>query len=245
MPTASHLTRLVLAGGLFLLVACDSAEERAEAHYQEGLALLEAGDVDRALVEFRNVFKLDGLHREARRSYAEVEEERGNLQAAYGQYLRLVEQYPDDFPARRALLEIAIPLGNWPEIERHVQLASASEPEDPVVRLGQLVLDYRNAVNEENEEDQARLAEEAEALKATLPQNPVLFDVTIDYLVRNEEREAALREIEAALELRPEDLGLYRTRLVLLEQMGDVSEVEALLREMVDEGKDKYIIREA
>ena len=49
-----------------LLSACDSAEERAEEHYQKGLALIEEGEVDRALVEFRNVFKLDGYHEGAR-----------------------------------------------------------------------------------------------------------------------------------------------------------------------------------
>ena len=78
-----------------LLSFCDTAEERADGHFQSGLELLEEGDVDRALVEFRNVFKLDGTHREARLRYAEVERARGNIRQAYGQYLRLVEQYPD------------------------------------------------------------------------------------------------------------------------------------------------------
>ena len=37
---------------LFLLAACDTAEERAEKHFQSGIELLEAGDIRRALVEF-------------------------------------------------------------------------------------------------------------------------------------------------------------------------------------------------
>ncbi len=128
MPFALTFARVLAVSATLALAACDNAEERAEKHYQEGLTLLEAGDVDRALVEFRNVFKLNELHREARRAYAEVERDRGNLRAAYGQYLRLVEQYPDDFEARKALLEMAIPEGNWPEIERHLTLAADRGP---------------------------------------------------------------------------------------------------------------------
>ena len=44
------------------LAACEGSEERAERHFQSGLALLEEGDVERALIEFRNVFDLDGSH---------------------------------------------------------------------------------------------------------------------------------------------------------------------------------------
>ena len=48
------------------LAACDTAEERAEQHYQRGMALLQEGDVDRAMIEFRNVFRLNGEHLPAR-----------------------------------------------------------------------------------------------------------------------------------------------------------------------------------
>jgi len=54
------------------LAACDSAEERAEAHYQSGLELLEEGDVDRAIVEFRNVFEYNSNHRDARAALADI-----------------------------------------------------------------------------------------------------------------------------------------------------------------------------
>ena len=67
-----------------LVAACDTAEERAEGHYEKGLELLETGDVDRALVEFRNVFKLNRTHRGARLAYAQAQEGRGDLQSAIG-----------------------------------------------------------------------------------------------------------------------------------------------------------------
>jgi hypothetical protein len=81
------MTRFVLGAVLcasLLLAGCESSEERAEKHFQDGVELLEAGDVDRALVEFRNVFQLDGTHKEARRLYAQAEIDRGNIPAGYG-----------------------------------------------------------------------------------------------------------------------------------------------------------------
>ena len=61
--------RLALLGPLLLALAlagCDSTAERAETHYQRALAYLEDGDAERATVEFRNVFRLNADHAEAR-----------------------------------------------------------------------------------------------------------------------------------------------------------------------------------
>lgn len=101
------------------LAACQSSEERAEAYYQSALELLEEGDVERALIELRNVFDNNVLHREARRLYADLVLESGNVREAYGQYLRLVEQYPDAVDVRRLLAEIALDMGNFNEVTRH------------------------------------------------------------------------------------------------------------------------------
>jgi tetratricopeptide (TPR) repeat protein len=76
------------------LSACEDAADRAEAYYQSGLTLLAAGDTDRALIEFRNVFEHDGFHKEARKIYADTMHDLGRTDDAYGQYLRLIEQYP-------------------------------------------------------------------------------------------------------------------------------------------------------
>lgn len=96
-----------LCGGLFL-AACESDDEKAERYYQSGLALLETGDEERALIEFRNVFKYNGFHKEARQLYADTIFDLGRTDEAYSQYLRLVEQYPDTVEARRRLAEIAV-----------------------------------------------------------------------------------------------------------------------------------------
>ena len=65
------------------LAACDTAEERAEGHYQRGMELLAAGEPDRAAVELRNVFRLNPNHAEARLAFAGLLREQGDIAGAY------------------------------------------------------------------------------------------------------------------------------------------------------------------
>ena len=186
----------VIAGPL-LLAACDTAEERAQKHYEKGMALLEDGDIERALVEFRNVFKLDGFHKEARLAYAGVEERRGNLSTAFGQYLRLVEQYPENLEGRRALARLAADLNNWDEAERHVAVAEKLAPNDPVVQSVRAASDYRNALRQGNTETADLAVRVSDTLLKEHPDLLTARRVVIDDLLRRQDWEAALAAIDA------------------------------------------------
>src|SRR5690606_14983768 len=242
-----HLPALALACALALLSACDSAEERAEKHFQSAVALVEAGDIDRAMVEFRNVFKLNGRHEEARVAYAGLLRENGRLQEAYGQYLRLVEQHPQNIEGRRALTEMALETGNWEEVERHAAAAAALAPDDPLVRAVTVALAYRKALEAKDAAAQATARTEAVALLKTQPGLIVARRVVIDDLIRQNDWEAALAEIDAGLATAPGALDLYTLRLGLLQEMGDTAAIEAQLNDMVarfptDENSQRMLV---
>ena len=102
---------------LLALGACKTAEEKAEEYFQSGMALLEDGDVDRAILELRNVFQLDVTHLPARRELARVFlEDKQDKRRAYRQYLRIMEQHPEDLDTRVVLTEIALGTANWDEV---------------------------------------------------------------------------------------------------------------------------------
>lgn len=231
-PGRARLIGLIAAASFALLAGCDTAEERAERHFQSGLELLQAGDVERALVEFRNVFKLNGSHREARLAYAKVERDRGNLQAAYGQYLRVVEQYPDDFEALLALAEIASQGGEWQEADRHAAAALALQPDNVDVQIVRAVADYGLAKEKATGADTAPIVERVRKLRAERPENLLLFGVLIDDAVLQQDYPAALANIDDALKIAPKDRGLYALRLSVLAAQNDDAGVEAGLRDM-------------
>jgi len=227
----SVLVTLILS--LTLLAACETAEERAQGHFEKGNALLQEGDIERALVEFRNVFKLDGFHKEARIAYAKVEEDRGNARAAYGQYLRLVEQYPESLEGRRALARLASNMNNWEEVARHVKIAEELAPKDPIVLAVRVGLDYRNALRDDNAAAIVLAVKASQTLLVQYPDLPTARRVVIDDLLRRQDWAAALVAIDDGMIQAPESRLLYLQRLSVLEKLGQDDAIEAQLKDMV------------
>ncbi len=227
-------TSIILLTMCLALAACKSSEERAEEHYQNSITLAEAGDVDRAIIELRNVFQLNGSHREARHKLAELQlNEKGNRQAAYSQYLRLVEQYPDDLKARIILSEIAFQVANWDEVERHGERAAELDPENTRVQAISIARAYRAAALDENASERRTQADAATNLMSAEPENLLLRNVLIDNALRDGEFRQALEDIDWVLERDPENRQYWRQRLAILGQLGDMDGVEVQLRKMV------------
>ena len=242
-----RLRALILCVGL-ALAACDSAETRAEKHFQTALALMDAGDIDRAIIEFRNVFDLNGRHKEARLAYAKLQRDRGNLEEAYGQYLRLVEQYPDDLDGRLALVEIALETGNRAEVERHGAAAAALAPSDPRVQAVSATLAYQKALETSDVSAQAALRKTAGALVSANPGLILARRIVIRDLLRTNDWHAALAQTDAGLAANPDARDLYTLRLGLLQQLGDTAGVEAQLIDLVarypdDVNMDQALVR--
>ena len=128
-----------------LLAACESAEQRAQKHFESGIALLEEGDVARAFVEFRNVLKLDPRHKEARLEFARSQIAQGNTKPAYRQYLKLVEYYPDNLEGHVVLSEIAILDQNLEAAERHVLAAKRLDAQNQRAIVVVTAIDYIKA----------------------------------------------------------------------------------------------------
>lgn len=246
MFTLKNFVFVVLLAGA--LTGCKSREERAEGHYQSALALLEDGDTDRALIELRNVFDNDGRHRKARRLYADLVLERGNVQEAYGQYLRLVEQYPDAVEVRRQLAEIALDLGNWADVRRHGMAAFELAPEVPAHQALSVIIAYQDARQSQNEVAAGQAVAEAGALLQAHPDLPTALRLLVDWHATSPDPARALPYLDRLLALHPDARSLHMARLGILQQTGADGEAGAQLHRMYerfpeDEGIVDLMIR--
>lgn len=235
MPLAlsSRLLPVLLIVAALGLSACDNAQQRAEKHYQSGIALLEKGDVDRALVEFRNVFQLDGKHLNARLTYARVQRERGEFAEAYSQYLLVVEQYPDNIEARLALAEMAIDRNDWQEAQRHGQAAFKLAPEDPMAQVIAALLEYQTAAVNKDEAGKLAPAAKVKALLDAHADNRVLallaYRVLIDQAYTGPDPALAMAVLDEAIALNPNNFEWQMLKLRLLINAGDQAAVGAQL----------------
>ncbi|MBS0562969.1 MAG: tetratricopeptide repeat protein [Proteobacteria bacterium] len=238
------VSALLLVASLFL-AACESPEKRAEAYFQSGMQYLQAGDVDRALVEFRNVFKFNGKHRAARLAYADAERKRGNLKEAYSQYLRLVEQYPDDMTGLRALSEMAVDNAQWDDASRFISAALALKPDDQGFQALKIFRDYGEAVERSNTAGVVAAVKAAQEMKARDPGNLVVRKVIIDDLIRSQNLQSALTELDGAIAIAPDERLLYAQRLSVRAALNDDAGVEAGLLEMTAKFPDAPEIQES
>ncbi len=145
MTSIRLFTLSIATSCVLFLAACESDTEKAERYFQSGLALIEEGDNERALIELRNVFNHDGFHREARETYAGLLVDLGRRSEAYSQYLRLIEQYPDAVEPRITLAEMAAENASWPEVERHGAAAIELAPERLDTQALDMLIRYRAA----------------------------------------------------------------------------------------------------
>ncbi len=233
-----------------MLTGCKSSEEKAEDYYQSGLALLAAGDEPRAMIEFRNVFNLDGFHFEARQTYANLLLKQGDVPQAYSQFLRLIEQYPDTLVVRQQLAEIAIDRGDWAEAERHGQAAIDLAPDDHRSQAIAITLAYRKAILDGETVAADAVAEEARALLATeraagvTPDNASLVRVDLDNLMNRDRTEEAIAAVNAALASDPSILDLQMIKLQLLGQGTDMAAVGEQLKLMSTLFPDNMDVRQ-
>lgn len=238
------LSAIILAVTL-TVSACESPQKRAEIYFQSGMQYLQAGDVDRALVEFRNVFKFDGTHREARLAYADAERKRGNLKEAYSQYLRLIEQYPDDLVGLKALAEIANDNGQWDDADRFITTALGVKPDDLGFQSLKIFKSYGEAVERSDTVNIVAAVKAAHEMKAKDPKNLTVRKVIIDDLIRAQSMTAALTELNQAIEFFPDERLLYAQRLSVDAALNDNVAVEAGLIELTQKFPDAPEMQEA
>lgn len=237
--------RLVLiCAAVILLAACDSVEERAQKYYESGLALVESGEPEKALLELKNVFDLDTGHREARALYAKTARELGRTREAYGQYLRLVEQYPEDVEGRLSLAQMAFDSQNWAEFERHGTVAVEAVPDDLRAQVIKVGLDYRKAVTDEDATAREETLLRAQDLSVKDENNAILQAVLIDGYSESGQYEKALSEIDRALANEPTARAYHDMRLSLMSDMGDTAGIEDQLMTMIDVFPDDPVIKD-
>lgn len=222
---------LLLLASLSMLAGCESSKDKAARHLASALELIEAGDPDRALVEFRNVFRLDPDNREARMALGAMMRDRGNPTEALAQYQYVIDRNPQDSEALVPAAQLAAELGRWPDARRFAEMQLTLVPDDKAMRAVRAAADYADALGAVDGATQAGVAAAAAAsLLKEAPETLLLHEVVIDNHLRNANPAAALTAIDAALKIFPEEKRLYLARVTVFAALDDKAAIESELK---------------
>ena len=78
-----------------VLTACGGAEERKAVYMEKAKSSIEAGDLDKARIELKNVLQIDPKDGEAYFQLGKVFEQQQDFRKAYGNYLKAEELSPE------------------------------------------------------------------------------------------------------------------------------------------------------
>lgn len=207
------------------LAACDTADERSQAHLEKGLELVASDQPEKAMLEFRNALKLNQEAVEPRFEIAKLMLAKQDFQGALGNFMRVVESDPEHLEARANLARIYVYGQRWEDAGRHIDAALDADPKNAEVRALKATVEYRSG-------DKAEALEIARSVLSDEPDNGPAAVVLIGDRITEKDFPGALGLIEEALTHNPDDQGINFLKLSALEQMGDIEAVGGHLKDM-------------
>ena len=196
-----------------------SPESRAQAAYDDGLARLEAGELDRAELQFREAARLDESFVEPRYQRALLYRSQNRFEPAAAQLIDILDIDPDNGAARLDYAELLFIGGLQDEARAELQKAAALLGETPRV----IALDAGLLLAEG--ETAAAGGRALEAIAGD-PALPAPYATLGAIALERQNLSEALGVLARARAAGAEDLPLAVMRLSLLQSFGDTAAIE-------------------
>lgn len=205
-----------------VLTGCQSAEEKAQSHYENGLKLVEQKDLVKAKLEFRNAIKLNKNLTPALYSLGKIEFAQKNYSAAVKMLLAVAAADPKHIDARVDVARIYLLAGQRDQALKSVDEAYALDPKNlPVLALKGAIAIQQKSLNKALGFANAALEIDPEYIDA-------LVLLAAERMASSDPK-AALVHIEKSLALDENNLGVLLFKMRVLEQLKDKDGIENVL----------------
>ncbi len=209
------------------LAACGGAADHKSNYMEKGQALYDAGNFDKARLEFRNVLQIDPKDVPARFMLAQTLEKLQDWRGAAGFYLAVIEADPKHREAIARMGQLYL-LGNNPEEAKKLSdklLAINPKDADGLVLSGGI-----KALNKDTE----GAAKDAQLALATEPGNVNAAALMASLKLQQGQPEEAIRTLQTAAEKNPNSVVVQALLARVYAQLGRNDEAEKALRKIVE-----------
>jgi len=217
--TAAICTALVLGG-------CGGAESRKAKHIEKGQAFLDAGNFEKARVEFRNAMQISPNDSEARYENGVVDEKLGNVRQAAAFYQGAIDSNAENVRARAALARLYAMSGAPDKALELLTPGFAKYPDDAEL------LTVRAAARMQLKDTSGALADAERAVRIA-PANEDSISVLAGIYKAQGQTDKAQTLLDDAIKKHPNTIDLRLVLAQLDSSLGKTAEVEALLLDLV------------
>lgn len=215
---------LLLALGV---AACDTPEEREAKYLDRAVGYMDEGELNKALVNFRNVLKLNPQNAQALYLVGTIREERDEYQKAYAAYLAAVGSDATllDAHVRLGLLNL---LGqNFDLVRERIEAMRQIDPGN----VDAMALDASLQLRDDNLEGAEKLAR---AALATDPSHVNALSALVGVYAKRNDIDGAVQLIDERFETFGPDVPLALLKIQLLSRDGTDPRLEAAYAQLVE-----------
>ena len=209
------------------LAACGGAQARKARHMQNGLAYLNAGNLEKARVEFRNALQIAPNDGDARYENGVVDEKLGNVREAAQFFQGAIDVAPDNVGARTNLARLYVFSGAPDQALDLIKPALEKHPDDPEM------LAVRAAARSQKK-DAAGALDDAERAVSLAPTNEDCVAVLAGLYRSTGETTKAETLLQESIAKIPQTVDLRLALAQIYSQENRATETEALLLKLVD-----------
>jgi tetratricopeptide (TPR) repeat protein len=208
------------------LAACGGAEDRKAAYMEKGQALYDAGDFDKARLEFKNVLQIDPKDIPSRFMLAQTLEKLQDWRGAAGHYLGVIEADPTHREALSRMGQIYLLGRNKEEAGKLADKLlglNAKDPDGLTLRAGIKALD---------KDVDGAMADVKAALDAK-PGHVNASALLASLLLQTGKPDDSIATLKAALDLDPANVTVQSLLARVYTQVGRKDEAEKLYRDIL------------
>jgi tetratricopeptide (TPR) repeat protein len=216
----------VFVAAATLLSGCGSAQSRLNGYLEHGTQYYNAGNYDKARVDFRNAAQIDPKNAAARFHLGQVAEKLGDLRGAVEQFQGAIYYDPNQLEARAALARLYLSGGAADKALELVETGLQTNPNS-----APLLVVRGNARAQAGKLSEA--LDDAKQAVATAPDDPYAIALLASIYKRQSDLEAAVSTIRTGLERLPNNADLRAIMADLNLAQGHPADAELQLRTIV------------